>query len=178
MSTITQGGMFASGNFAMRGAEHFPDPFCDMASTRMPENMRDVLRVHLQQDGPLPRSDEKDHRAHPFTDLEVNSIESSREEKDKFRDFLEETIDYRAVLNQVSTDYACYGNSFTSLVIPFRRYLSCPRCYTEWPLKKVFWHAGIRLHVERLRLPRQMSQLGVRLQRCLAPHRSAQRRRV
>ena len=32
----------------------------------------------------------------------------------------------------------CYGNSFTSIIVPFRRYLSCPKCGLEAPLKKVY----------------------------------------
>ena len=140
MSTLSQGGMFAGGNFAMRGSEHFPDPFCDMASTFMPETTRDILlwcEFIFSKQG-IYREAIRRIVSYFITDLEVNSLDASREEKDKFKQFLDETIDYKAVLNQVATDYACYGNSFTSLVIPFRRYLSCPRCYTEWPLKKVY----------------------------------------
>jgi hypothetical protein len=42
------------------------------------------------------------------------------------------------VVDQAILTGNCYGNSFTSLVVPFRRYLSCPRCYNEWPLRKVY----------------------------------------
>jgi hypothetical protein len=140
MSNFTQGGVFAAGNFTMRGAEHFPDPFCDMASTVMPEDPRDILlwcEFIFSKMG-IYREAMRRIVSYFITDLEINSDDASRDEKDKFKDFLENTIDYRSVLNYVATDYACYGNSFTSLVVPFRRYLSCPQCYSEYPLKKVY----------------------------------------
>jgi hypothetical protein len=132
--------LVASGNFAMRGSEHFPDPFADMASTFMPQDPKEVLLWCEFIFSKLGTYREAMRRivSYFITDLEITNLESSREEKDKFKDFLEETIDYKNILNYVATDYACYGNSFTSLVIPFRRYLSCPRCYTEWPLRKVY----------------------------------------
>lgn len=32
----------------------------------------------------------------------------------------------------------CYGNAFFSLIVPFRRHLSCPKCGTTHPLKVVY----------------------------------------
>lgn len=32
----------------------------------------------------------------------------------------------------------CYGNSFSSVIIPIRRYISCPKCGFESPLNKVY----------------------------------------
>jgi len=32
----------------------------------------------------------------------------------------------------------CYGNSFTTLLVPFRRYLSCKKCGLEMPLSQVY----------------------------------------
>jgi hypothetical protein len=138
--SVSDNKLFASGNFAMRGSEHFPDPFCDMASTVMPEHPRDIMYwcEFLMSKMGVYREAMRRIVSYFITDLEVTAQDASRDEKDKFRDFLEQTIDYKSVLNYVATDYATYGNSFTSLVIPFRRYLSCPRCYTEWPLRKVY----------------------------------------
>jgi hypothetical protein len=130
----------ASGSFSMRGSENFPDPFTDAASTYMPVDPKEMLlwcEFIVSKQG-IYREALRRIVSYFITDLEVTNLESSREEKDKFRDFLNDTLDYKAVLNYVATDYAVYGNSFTSLVIPFRRYLSCPRCYTEWPLRKVY----------------------------------------
>jgi hypothetical protein len=31
-----------------------------------------------------------------------------------------------------------YGNDFSSIIMPFRRYLSCKKCRLELPLKVVF----------------------------------------
>jgi len=60
-----------------------------------------------------------------------------REEKQKYLDFLNETLGIRQVLQDVALNYLVYGNSFTSLIVPFRRALACPGCGFEAPLKKV-----------------------------------------
>jgi hypothetical protein len=61
-----------------------------------------------------------------------------REEKQKYLDFLNDTLGIRSVLATVALDYMGYGNSFTSLIIPFRRYLSCKGCGLEAPLRKIY----------------------------------------
>ena len=94
----------------------------------MPEDPRDILLwcEFIASKQGIYREAMRRIVSYFITDLEVNSAESSRDEKDKFKDFLDDTIDYKSVLNYVATDYSVYGNSFTSLVVPFRRYLSCP----------------------------------------------------
>jgi hypothetical protein len=75
-----------------------------------------------------------------ITDVEINDIGENtvgQEEKEKFRVFLEDTLAIKNVLHTVAMDYLTYGNSFTSLLLPFRRYLSCKQCGLEMPLEKV-----------------------------------------
>jgi hypothetical protein len=76
-----------------------------------------------------------------ITDVEVGDLGENtigREEKEKYRVFLEDTLGIKNALHVVALDYLIYGNSFTSLLIPFRRYLSCKKCGFEAPLRKVF----------------------------------------
>lgn len=128
--------------------DRFPDPFCDMASMAMPETIQDALRwceYILMANGPY-RSAIARVISYFLTDIEIvaagdgsgeNKI--GREEKQKYLDFLNDTIGIKNVLGTVALDYLCYGNSFTSLTVPFRRYLMCPQsgCGLELPLKRV-----------------------------------------
>ncbi len=128
--------------------DRFPDPFCDMASMAMPETIQDALKwceYILMANGPY-RSAIARVISYFITDIEISAPgggngrnKIGREEKQKYEDFLNDTIGIKSVLGTVALDYLCYGNSFTSLTVPFRRYLSCPSagCGLELPLKRV-----------------------------------------
>jgi len=129
-----------------RYSEQFPDPFCDIASLAMPETIQDALRwceFILNKQGPY-REALKRIISYFITDIEIVSPtgdsdkQVGREEKQKYLDFLNDTLGIQTILHSAALDYLGYGNSFTSLIVPFRRYLWCPQCKLELPLKKVF----------------------------------------
>ena len=122
--------------------DRFPDPFCDVASLSMPESIQSALRwceYILNANGPYRQAIDR-VVSYFITDVEIKDIgEKSvgREEKEKFGQFLEETLSIKNVLHTVAMDYLTYGNSFTTLLVPFRRYLSCKKCGLEMPLDRV-----------------------------------------
>ena len=123
--------------------ERFPDPFCDIASLSMPESIQTALRwceYILNANGVYRQAIDR-VVSYFITDVEINDIGEKtvgQEEKEKFRIFLEDTLSIKNVLHTVALDYLTYGNSFTSLLVPFRRYLSCKNCGLEMPLEKVY----------------------------------------
>jgi hypothetical protein len=123
--------------------ERFPDPFCDIASLSMPESIQTALRwteYVMNANGPYRQAVDR-VISYFITDVEVYDVGENtigREEKEKFRVFLEDTISIKNVLHSVAMDYMAYGNSFTSLIVPFRRYLSCKKCGLEMPLDRVY----------------------------------------
>ena len=134
------------GNSLGRGAiadTRFPDPFCDVASLSMPESIQVALRwceYIANANGPYREALNR-VVSYFITDVEVGDLGENtigREEKEKYRVFLEDTLGIKNALHVVALDYLIYGNSFTSLLIPFRRYLSCKKCGFEAPLRKVF----------------------------------------
>lgn len=135
--------LFAFSERAGRGSEQFADPFCDMASLAMPDTIQDALRwceYILMANGPYREALNR-VISYFITDVKIQGQGDRRigpEEKRKYEDFLNDTIGIKTVLHTVALDYLCYGNSFTSLIVPFRRYLACPSCGLELPLKKVF----------------------------------------
>lgn len=140
----------SGGNSLGRGAiadERFPDPFCDVASLSMPESIQVALRwceYIANANGPYRQAIDR-VVSYFITDVEISDLGENtigREEKEKYRVFLEETIGIKNVLHIVALDYLIYGNSFTSLLVPFRRYLSCRKCAFEAPLRKIHGSAA------------------------------------
>jgi hypothetical protein len=123
--------------------ERFPDPFCDIASLSMPESIQTALRwveYVMNANGPYRQAIDR-VVSYFITDIEIYDIgenTTGREEKEKFQVFLEDTLSIKNVLHSIGLDYMTYGNAFTSLLVPFRRYLSCKTCGLEMPLEKVY----------------------------------------
>jgi hypothetical protein len=61
----------------------------------------------------------------------------SAEERQKVVDFLHKTLRIRAVANYASVNTLVYSNCFVSLKVPFKRFLSCPKCAFEAPLERI-----------------------------------------
>jgi hypothetical protein len=123
--------------------ERFPDPFCDIASLSMPESIQSALRwtEYIMNANGVYRQAIDRVVSYFITDIDIYDIgdnTTGREEKEKYRVFLEDTLRIRNVLHTIAMDYMTYGNSFTSLLLPFRRYLSCKRCSFEMPFDKVY----------------------------------------
>ena len=121
-----------------RGGEQFPDPFMDMASLYMPETIPDALKwceFILMAQGIYWQALSR-VAAYFITDVEIGG--AARETKDKYKEFLEDQLGIKAIVQAVAMDYMVYGNSFTSVLMPFRRYLSCPQCGLEQPLRKIY----------------------------------------
>lgn len=71
------------------------------------------------------------------TDIEILGNDVGKEEKDKYLDFLHDTLQVPTYLNVVGMDHIGYGNSFTSVLNLFHRYVACSteHCGFEAPLR-------------------------------------------
>jgi hypothetical protein len=143
MSQLKCGPTIGARAAGVRANEHFPDPFYDMASMAFPDTIQEALRACedvVSANGPY-REAIRRVISYFITDIEVISQsgeELGHEEKKKYEDFLNDTLGIKSVLQTVALDFLTYGNSFTSLLVPFRRYLSCKGCGLEAPLKKIY----------------------------------------
>jgi len=134
---------FAASGPGMSADDRFPDPFCDIASLHMPESIQAALRwcEFIMNCNGLYRQAIDRVVSYFLTDIQIEDIgksQLSREEKDKYEEFFNDTLGIKNELHSVAMDYLTYGNSFTSVIVPFRRYLSCKRCGMEMPLSQVF----------------------------------------
>ena len=121
------------------GDQGFPDPFQDMATSQMPTTMKSALwwSEYIWSIMGTYRMAMERIVAYFITDLEIGG-EASDEEKDKYEEFLTEQLDSLSFLSSMMRDRLCYGNSFASVVVPFRRFLQCPKTGDLYPLKVAY----------------------------------------
>jgi hypothetical protein len=72
------------------------------------------------------------------TDLDISGKDLGDDQKDQWKTFFEEELDYKNVLHIAYLDTAVYGNGFFSVLPSFKRYLACPRCFFEAPIRKIY----------------------------------------
>ena len=140
-----QGTKLGNHSYSQIGIEPFPDPFCDYASLAMPESLDDAMRwcEYIMLANGVYRSAIDRVISYFITDIEIEG-DVGRDEKQKYKDFLHDTLGIQSVLRNAGLDYLTYGNFFYSLLMPFRRHLSCPGCGFEAPLKRI--HQSQQFH--------------------------------
>lgn len=130
---------FGRGTASTYGEAGFADPFNDLATTQMPTTMKSALwwSEYIWQVQGTYRMAMERIVSYFITDLELGG-EASDEEKKKYDDFLTKQLHALSFLGQVLRDRLCYGNAFASVVVPFRRFLQCPKTGDLYPLKVVY----------------------------------------
>lgn len=118
----------------------FPDPFMDMASLALPENITYALRwceFLMFCNGTYFRALDR-VLSYFITDIELSGI-ADEDRKTEILDYLHdpEGIDILDDIHTGGLNYMVYGNDFSSVIMPFRRYLYCPKCQFQAPLKTV-----------------------------------------
>lgn len=156
MSIVLRGpssGFLGRSANSYRGADAFPSPFLDMASTAMPDNLWTALEwsEFIFMSHSMYRMGVERLISYFLTDIEIESSSSKKmisdEEKEKWLTTLNEHLNILSVVKQVATDCECYGNAFVTVTLPFQRFLVCPKCSSRWnfelfarePLFKFQW---------------------------------------
>jgi len=74
-----------------------------------------------------------------MTEIEIEGENDiSYQTKKKYKDILERNFDIMEDLAILGEDYIAFGNSFTTIHVPFIRQLVCPICGFTAPLKEMF----------------------------------------
>lgn len=130
----------AIGMTANAGTQWFPDPFLDYSGRYMPSNLKNMLRwceLFWSNNGTYRMALER-VCAYFLTKVEVLDVPD--EIKSEYEDFLDNTLRVTEKLRMVGLDFLFYGNSFTSVYVPFRRYLRCPKCNLDRPIERCVYH--------------------------------------
>lgn len=117
----------------------YADPFVNYATLMMPRTMEDILRWSeslWHRNGTYAMASQ---RVVSYFLTKVDITDASEDEKKKYIDFLENQLKVMTELEYLGKDFLCYGNSFSSLYVPFRRFLRCSKdgCKVEQPIDKV-----------------------------------------
>lgn len=116
------------------GTENFPSPFFDMASMAMPDTNKSALQwcEHLFMSNETLRMAIERIIAYFLTDIEIGAASTIKplgeDEKNKWEAFLSDQLKVLPHIQALNRDTMCYGNGFVSLIVPFRRMLTCSRC--------------------------------------------------
>lgn len=121
------------------GFRSYPDPFLIHSNMLMPRTISEVMRWNESiwiHNGTYSRA-LKRVVAYFLTKVEVTN--SSADERKKYEEFLNDTLNIINTMSLVGSDFMCYGNSFSSCIVPFKRLLQCTnhRCGFEKPIDDV-----------------------------------------
>jgi len=118
----------------------FASPWNDMASKLMPVSHEDSLRLSefvWMRHSTYRRAHER-IISYFLTDVEVTAATKDKvlsdDDRGRWTQLLEDTLEARQVTKLLDEDRACYGNGFASIVTPFIRMLQCPRCAASFEL--------------------------------------------
>lgn len=133
----------------------FPSPWHDNAALEFPTSITHVLRwsefIFNSGDG-IYRQAISRVLSYFNTEVDIKG-DIGEEEKKKYQEFSDKTLDMRSAIRTVGLDYMCYGNAFISILMPFKRYMACPKCHNQHPFSTVtdtndfkFKWSGFELH--------------------------------
>jgi len=106
----------------------YPDPFLDIASTRLPKDRRKMLQmcfVFATQHPQIAPIVKKLAR-YPITHINVDAKTPAAVEH--WKDLFENTLDIYHHIEEMGLDYFGYGNAFYVVHRPFIRFYKCQNC--------------------------------------------------
>lgn len=131
------GNILTPGGAGNRGGFAFPDPFLDVASEVMPKTLPEILRLceFVWHKNGIYRMGASRIVRYFITNVEFDEID--KDQRTRLTNFLTFKLRIQERMAELGDDFICYGNSFSSIVIPFRRYLRCTKCGMERPIEKI-----------------------------------------
>ena len=103
----------------------FEDPFLLPSSTSIPTELQSALDfcLYLYYLNPLYRRASIRVISHFVTDIDFVGKTGDQKEKDELKEYLVHKLDIMGTLLEVGQEWACYGNAFLRLHLPFDRVL-------------------------------------------------------
>lgn len=123
-------------DLANRGLQH-PNPLFDFLTTFVPRKLKVLFKYceYLYYNSPQIFAALNKFAIYPVTDIIYES--DSEKLKKQYRNLLEDTLKLKSILIRTGIDRHVYGNSFTSIYFPFRRFLRCPACKQKRNIKHI-----------------------------------------
>lgn len=120
---------------------NYPSPFFDVAHTYLPTTVKQMFRWcrYYFLTNPLVNATVFKLSEYPVTDVLIDH--PNKEVVNRWTEYYQDHLRYRAFQVEVGLDYHCYGNAFVSVGYPFKKYLSCMNCKFSRPADKIrqYW---------------------------------------
>lgn len=116
-------------NHNLMASSTTPSPFLDVASSRMPEEMKRLfptLEYYATMDSVISPIVSKISE-YPIMPLDYSGIKND-DQKKRIKSIMDDQMDTRGTLIQLSLNYNTYGSGFASIYFPFKRYFKCSKC--------------------------------------------------
>lgn len=110
-----------------RSIQH-PNPLFDFLTTFVPRKLKSLFQYceYLYYNSPQIFAALNKFAIYPVTEITYDTENASL--KKKYKRLLEKTIFLKNTMVRTGIDRHVYGNSFTSIYFPFKRFLTCPEC--------------------------------------------------
>ena len=129
---------YKSGADTQRGTS-FGDPWLDMASLLLPRSLRNVLDMCeglWLKNGTYRMAASRIVR-YFITKVDFEGVDEAQ--RSKIGNFLTNKFNVVQNLSLIGDDFLAYGVSFSSITLPFRRFLVCTSCKSEQPIAAARW---------------------------------------
>lgn len=137
---MTTQNAFGSG----RSGDFFPSPWLDMATLAMPDNNKNGLEwcEYIWQSQGTYRMACERKISYFLTEVEFGSADPREplgdDEKEQYQALFSDTLEAIGAIQAADRDCECYGNSFTTFVVPFKRFLISPfGNHLQWSLREM-----------------------------------------
>lgn len=136
-STFNSPDSRGSGGPKPDGNSVIPDPFVLYSTTHMPTNMEDVLRLAEYTWLTSSQYTQALRRAGRYFITKLVFSGADGKEQRKYEEFFNDHLNVLNILENITDDFLCFGNSFTSLYLPFNRIVTCKKCRLVRSIDKI-----------------------------------------
>lgn len=133
----------------------YASPFNDVAKKYLPSTQRDLFRwcQYYLDNSPIIQQAIRRMASYPITKL-IPMIEDE-EVQHKAEDVLK-VLDVRGLCQSIAMQYFAFGNSFATLMTPYKRFYICKSCKEKFLLKEAEkWHESSKAKGRLFRLKKK-----------------------
>ena len=126
-----------SAGISRENARNLPDIFDDVLGALLPTNIYDAFTISEYMMATTPPFASVTDRVVRYFLTDIAITGASGANKEKYEKFIKRQLCLLDKLGEIGNDLLVYGNSFTSLFLPFERVLTCPFCGTHYMARKI-----------------------------------------
>lgn len=121
----------------MLNGNRFPNPYFDIANTFLPRDIKKTFQwcEYIFFTNGIIRS--ATMRIAQYFVTEIKYLTEKNKNTDDIKDILEKKVNVKEFLISTGIDVLVYGNSFTAIYLPFKRYLTCGKCGLRMAAEKI-----------------------------------------